>query len=212
MRAVFGYIIMSLIAIQAVFSQKTVRLNLQNDSYLSIKGSSNVLPFSLHQQGDKFLTNNKTFTAFQNQNKLIFNQSQLAIGVENFSSDNSMALRDFKKLMKSDIYPNLQIQIQQIELLPNALNSKLLKGTALVAITITGVTKQYLIPISSNNKGEITIIDGKKNINIRDFGLTPPEELLGLVKVSEWININFRLNCKISIQEQEISYYKESSK
>lgn len=188
-------------AFQAIYAQATVNLTLQKNSYISIKGNSNIVSFSLHQQGDKFLNKNTTFTASHNHNKLVFNQSQLAIGVKNFTSDNSMALRDFKKLMKSDIYPNLQIQIQHIDLLPNALSSKLLKGTALIDITITGVTKQYLIPISSNNKGEITIIDGKKNINIRDFGLTPPEELLGLVKVSEWININFRLNCKISIED-----------
>lgn len=186
---------------QVASAQTAVNLILQKNSYISIKGNSNIVPFSLFQQGDKFISHNKTFTALQNQNKLIFNQSQLAIGVNNFSSDNRLALRDFKKLMKSDIYPNLQIHIQHIDLLPNALNAKLLKGTALINITITGVTKQYLIPITSNYKGDITIIDGKKDINIRDFGLTPPEELMGLVKVSEWININFRLNCKISVED-----------
>lgn len=37
----------------------------------------------------------------------------------------------------------------------------------------------------------------KKAINIRDFGLEPPVQMAGLLKVDEMININMNMNCEI---------------
>jgi len=201
MKSFIGFLILTLTVFQSIFSQTTVNLDLQKNSYLSINGTTNLLSFNLHQDGNKFVKNNLTFIASQNQNKLFLSQNQLAIEVKNFTSDNIMVLKDFQKLLKSDIYPSMQVQLNYIELLPNTSQSKIVKGNALVNITITGVTKKFTIPISSNSEGDIFIVDGKKDINIRDFGLTPPEEMLGLLKVSEWINIDFHLNCKISVQK-----------
>jgi len=78
-----------------------------------------------------------------------------------------------------------------------------------VNITIAGVTKQYYIPVSSNQHGEDVFVDGGKKISIRDFGLEAPEVMYGLIKVSEWINIDFHLICKLTftnnIQNKSIS-------
>jgi len=41
-----------------------------------------------------------------------------------------------------------------------------------------------------------------KKISIRDFGLTPISQMMGLIKVSEWIDIDFHMICKITTSEE----------
>ena len=184
-----------------VLSQTTVNVDLHNSSYIAINGSSNVLAFKLFQKGKDLTTRNFTFTATQDQNRIYISQNQLSIQVRKFNSDNRMALRDFLKLIKSVDYPNLLVQLNYFELIPGADKIRFSKGNASVNITITGVTKQFNIPITSNQEGDIYSVDGRKNISIRDFGLTPPIEMLGLIKVSEWIDINFHLIGKVRVHK-----------
>jgi hypothetical protein len=112
-----------------------------------------------------------------------------------------MALKDFLSLIKSDKYPTLQVQINYLDFDSNSENGLAFKGNALVSITITGITRNYSIPISSKNNGEIYCVDGNKRMSIRDFGLTPKSRMMGLIKVSEWINIDFHMICKITANE-----------
>ncbi|MFT3751459.1 MAG: YceI family protein [Paludibacter sp.] len=173
------------------------------NSWLAINGTTNVLPFKLTHNGEKLLGKSITLTATQNQNKLFLSQNQLAIQVKNFSSDNPMALRDFLKLIKSDTYPAIKAQLNYIETVPGNEKDIYSKGNAFVNITITGITQQYSIPVSSNRHGDYISVVGGKKISIRDFGLEPPVEMLGLIKVSEWISIDFRMVCKLTFAKDE---------
>ena len=179
-------------------SQTTVKVDLLKKSWLSINGTSNIISFKLIHNGEKLLGKSLTLTTTQNQNKLFLSQNQLAILVKNFSSDNVMARRDFLKLIKSDIYPTINVQLNYLETANGKKIEANSKGNAYVNITITGVTKQYHIQVTSNKDGEFVLVDGNKSINIRDFGLTPPVEMMGLLKVSEWIDLDFHLICKIT--------------
>lgn len=185
-------------------SQTAVKVDLLKNSWLAINGTSNVVAFKLLHNGEKLLGKSITMTATQNQNKLYLSQNQLAIQVKNFTSDNPMALRDFMKLIKSDKFPTIKAQLNYIETLPANDNEAYSKGTASVNITITGVTRQYNIPVSSNKHGDLISVMGGKKINIRDFGLEPPVEMMGLIKVSEWISIDFKMNCKLTFGKEQI--------
>lgn len=189
-------------------AQTTLKVDLLKNSWLAINGSTNVVGFKLIHNGEKLLGKSITMTANQNQNKIYLSQNQLAIQVNNFSSDNVMALRDFKKLIKSDAYPQIKVQLNYIETLPGNEKGAYSKGNASVNITITGVTHQYSIPVSSNSQNEYISVVGGKKINIRDFGLQPPVEMMGLIKVSEWISIDFRMVCKLTIKEATLAQNK----
>lgn len=189
--------------LNSLFSQTTVKVDLMKNSWLTINGKTNILPFKLTHNGEKLLGKSITITATQNQNKLFLSQNQLAIQVKNFSSDNPMALRDFMKLIKSDVYPTIKAQLNYIETVPGNEKDIHSKGNAFVNITITGITQQYSIPVSSNKHGDYISVVGGKRINIRDFGLEPPVEMLGLIKVSEWISIDFRMVCKLTFDKEE---------
>lgn len=179
-------------------SQTTVKVDLMKNSWLAINGTSNILSFKLTHNGEKLLGKSITTNVFQKHNKIFLSENKLSIEVKNFKSDNKMALRDFLKLIKSESFPTLDAQLNYIETTPGIEKEKYSKGSAFLNITITGVTKPYTIPVSSSRNGEYISVDGTKKINIRDFGLEPPVEMLGLIKVSEWISIDFHMVCKLT--------------
>ena len=197
MRNLILVVVFSFSSIFGLFPQTTVSVLLQNNSSISINGTSNLLSFKLTQKGDKLA--NKTFviTASQIRNKIILSLNQHSIVVRNFDSNNKMALRDFFKLLKIDTYPEIKIQLNYIESMKSAPLNDYSKGQASVNITITNVTRQYMIPISSNKSGDLYNLTGRMKLNIKDFGLVPPIEMFGLIKVNEWIDIDFNLICKI---------------
>ncbi len=190
------YILLFLFAV-GVNAQSIVSVDLQKNSTLTIHGSTNVVAFKLVQGGDKMIRRNLSVQVNRIQNKIIVNQAVLSVSVKDFTSDNKFAQRDFRKLMKADEYPNLQVIVQSLDIQPTADGCNVYNGVANLTINITGVHRQYSIPISTNGEGELINVEGKKRLNIRDFGLTPPEEMMGLIHVSEWIDVDFHLICRI---------------
>lgn len=201
MKKCIGLLLILCIISVNLASQTAVKVDLMKNSWLAINGTSNVIAFKLLHNGEKLLGKSFSMTATQNQNKLYLSQNQLAIQVKNFTSDNPMALRDFMKLIKSDKFPTIKAQLNYIETQPGNDKELYSKGVASVSITITGITHQYNIPVSSNKQGDLISVSGGKKINIRDFGLEPPVEMLGLIKVSEWISIDFRMVCKLTLSK-----------
>jgi hypothetical protein len=194
--------LISLLAISFIISLSTtaqtlVSAEIQKNSSLTINGSTNIVSFKLYQNGDKLSKSKMSVVTTQNQNKIFVSQNQLSVVVKNFVSNNSMALRDFLKLLKSDTYPILQVQLNYLDLQPLSDKGKTYNGEALVNITITGKTRHYSIPITFVSNGEVYTVNGSKKLSIRDFGLTPETKMMGMIKVSEWIDIDFHIICKI---------------
>jgi len=209
MKRLLGFISLTILISSYIYSQTTISVDLQKNSWLAIRGTTNIVSFKLVHDGEKLLGKAITMTATRNKDKIYISKNQLSIDVKNFTSENKMALRDFLTLIKSDAYPNLHVQLNYIETVAGKDKDRYTKGNAYVNITIAGVTKQYYIPVSSNQHGEDVFVDGGKKISIRDFGLEAPEVMYGLIKVSEWINIDFHLICKLTftnnIQNKSIS-------
>jgi hypothetical protein len=64
-------------------------------------------------------------------------------------------------------------------------------------ITISGVSKVYELPVEVDNTQKAVMVCGKLPIDINDFKLSPPKKLLGIIKVSNKIEIDFNLEVKI---------------
>lgn len=183
-------------------AQNLVSAEIQKNSSLIITGSTNLLPFKIYQDGEKLSRSKMTVVTTQIENKIFVSQNQLSVIVKNFASNNAMALKDFLKLLKSDSYPILQVQLNYLDLQPIYQKGKTYNGQALVNITITGNTKQYSIPIVYNSNGDVYTVNGSKKLSIRDFGLTPETKMMGMIKVSEWIDIHFHIICKIAPKQE----------
>jgi len=207
MKRLIGIVGIILLLSQPMLAQSIVTVDLQKSSSVTITGSTNIVSFKLLFPGDLLPKKNFVITATQSQNRILLSQTQLSIAVKDFTSGNKMALRDFLKLIKYKTYPSIHVQLNYIDLKQNIDKSKLIKGNAYANITITGITKQYCFPISSDSDGENYFLNGRKNISIRDFGLVPPVEMMGLIKVSEWIDLDFHIVCKIALNKADQTAY-----
>jgi len=174
-------------------------VDVKEKSVLSIQGKSNVVDFQLYQPGERFIRKKMYITASRRDNKLYLSESNLVIPVKNFSSSNRMALRDFHKLVKSDEYPTMHIELDHIELAGKPSGTV---GNAVIDVTITDVTRRYIFPVTADRNGNHFTFDVKKEISIRDFELTPPVHMMGMLKVDEWITINLFMECGILPADQ----------
>lgn len=198
MKKLIYLLALSFIISLSTTAQTVVSAEIQKNSSLTIKGSTNIVPFKIYQNGDKLSRGKFAILTTQNQNKIFVSQNQLSVIVKNFASNNVMALKDFLKLLKSDLYPTLQVQLNYLDLQPISEKGKTYNGQALVNITITGKTRHYSIPITFVSNGDVYTVNGSKKLSILDFGLTPETKMMGMIKVSEWIDIDFHIICKIA--------------
>jgi len=198
MKKLFILIQLLVLIFNTVSAQDSIGVDIQKNSTITINGTTNLLSFKLIQRGDKLLKRNFLITATQSQNKILLSQNEHTIIVKDFNSDNKMALRDFFKLVKADIYPTFNVKLNYFEVDPEDNSKEITKALVSVDLTITGKTRQYYIAVKSNHEGDVYNLRGNKKINIRDFGLVPPIEMFGLIRVNEWINIDFDIICKIN--------------
>lgn len=174
-------------------------VDVKEKSVLSIRGKSNVVDFTFDQSGEKFIPKKLYINVSRRDDKLYLSENNLEIPVKNFTSSNRMALRDFHKLVKSDKYPVMYIELDHVRLSNEPLGDV---GEAVIDITITGVTRRYAFPVTAGKNGDNFTFDVKKSINICDFDLTPPVHMMGMLKVDEWITINLFMECGIRPVDQ----------
>lgn len=186
-----------LFALSSILGQPTFCVDLQKNSSITINGTTNILPFKLTQSGEKLSRRSFIINATQSQNKILISQNEHTILVKDFSSTNKMALRDFLKLVKADSHPTFYIKLNYFEIDPKITNTDLSKANASIDLTITGKTRKYNVPITSTHEGDLYVLKGTEKLNIRDFGLVPPIEMMGLIRVNEWISIDFNIVCRI---------------
>lgn len=170
----------------------TVTLN--PNSEISIVVFTNLFSFDLKQKGDEILKEPIEVDATFENNEMYITQNQLPLTIKNFKSDNKMAQRDFYKLLNADEYPYMLLEVENFSFVKK---NNLYTGEVLMNITISDVVRKYRIPISVDVESENVIIKGKKRISIRDYGLEPPTALMGMIRVGEWIEINFGIDCLV---------------
>jgi len=138
-------------------AQITFYVDIQKNSSITINGTTNLLSFKLTQSGDRLAKRNFSISATQIQNKIVLSQNEHSINVNDFNSKNKLALRDFLKLVKADIYPTFRVKLNYFEIDPKMINKDQSKANASIELTITGRTKQYNIPFTSNRDGSALI-------------------------------------------------------
>jgi len=172
------------------------RLTLLESTLIEIDGSTNISKFKLTFRGDDFPQSSYLLPVSMSGNTLSVGRSRLSLEVKKFKSSNPIAQSGFYKLMKANEFPQMSIEPVSIDLYPGY-NSISTKGIAKVKITITGNTREYSIPFTCSSENGIRKATGKLKMTIRDFGLVPPTEMMGMVKTSEWIEIMLKLNFTI---------------
>ncbi len=183
---------------ESLISQVSTSITLKKESSLVINGSTNISKFKLTLDGKDFPGPQFNFNTFIDRDKITISKKRLSLEVKKFHSGNIIALNGFLDLIKSDKYPTMDIELHEINIYnlsseiaeSTSINQLYYKGVASVKITLTGKTRNYDIPFKTFKRGVELSGIGTIRINIRDFDLIPPVAMLGLVKISEWIDIS----------------------
>ena len=168
-------------------------------SFLVISGESNVNGFELiWTSGGERNQDDKGFSVIDSSDYIY------SIPVRDFKASNFLMYDDFIKLMKAEEYPRIVLKISQDQL--KVLRSGGFYKDPEISITIAGVTRLFNIPCSVLYCQDNTlVINGTQQINLRDFQMTPPVKLQGLVKVKEEINVSFGIIINFTDPNQKIA-------
>lgn len=161
-----------------------------NDSKLSIIGASNVTDFECLYEDD-FQTNTLSHF-FTLENKVVrVSGDTLKLAIDNFDCGRRGINRDFRKSLKSNEYPSIDISLIDFES-----SNKLLERVN-VLISLAGNERKYALEFKSTYQDEDIIeIQGEQKLSMTDFNIDPPTALLGLIKVRDELTIKFTLFLK----------------
>ncbi len=163
-----------------------------SESFLKIKGKTNVSSFEC--QFDMATISEAISISYKDYDKRIqFKDTKLTLPNLEFNCGGKAINRDFNELLNTEEYPEIILKLKEIS------KTKIDTGliTATIEITISNIVRTYTIPISiANNEG--LHVSGVMPLDINDFNLIAPTKMLGMVKVSPEIEIQFSLKIKES--------------
>lgn len=160
------------------------------ESQLTIQGSTNVNDFVCKIE---YCTGTDTLQYVENNStrELRFTRSRMTVPVRSFDCGAKPISRDFRKTLKAETYPNLEINFISLQNLTLQNKSDIY---GVVDITLAGNTTRYNIcyQISLKDNGNV-LLTGVHTVNFSDFQLAAPEKLKGLIRVREVLAVKFNL-------------------
>lgn len=173
-----------------VQSANTYVAKIEENSHISIKGTSNVNTFVFEQKGP-FMSDQINVSFTDDGKHDILEPISMPIEIKKFDCDNKLMKRDFFNTLNADLYPYLTITISKIELQNNALvkENSTVRGNVHVSIKLAGVFCDYSIPFLVMAKKNKLMIVGKKKLAFSDFNLSPPTKFFGAIQVDNDLDI-----------------------
>ena len=190
-----------------IYSQERFSANFLENSVITVYGSTNINEFKLTINETGIPANSYKGTFNKNGSRITAFTDSVIIPVKNFKSKDPLAYSGFLKLVNEKIYPNIYLKLNYLEIPATALktsvqntNTTLQTINANGNITIAGKTKTYMFPLTLEPNGANNYnVKTRIRLTIRDFGLEPPVEFFGLVKISEWVEIELDTNIRIAL-------------
>ena len=153
-------------------------------SEVIIYGKSNVNSFQC-KYNSNYLEDEISVSALKSSDtRISLNDARIAIKSKGFDCGNRMITNDFKTILKTDDYDNINIELKQLEI-----NKKFVMTW--LNIQIAGITKEYIIPMAYD--ADLNNVKGSLRLNIKDFKLKSPKKLFGMIEVNDNVDINFNL-------------------
>lgn len=164
---------------------ETKSVSIEPESQLVIKGTTNVSSFKC--KFDIKEINNPILLYYKViDDKMVFEKAKLVLNNDCFDCGHRGINSDFMDLLKSDEYPEILLELKEIKMESNRTD----EVNALVKLCIAGKSKLYHLPLHYKEDSDIQV-RGTLKLNITDFGLKAPKKALGLIVVSEEIEIKF---------------------
>ncbi len=163
-------------------------------SEITIAGETNVNKFDC-ELFIPSISNTLTVTSKRSTLSISFDSLILSYKVRDFDCGIFAMTEDFRSILNASDYPNLLLQIRQININPDSEGFDRLAVTADVAVTIAGVSRDFLIFDSYviNETEEDLTLYGTQSVKMTDFNIDPPVRFWGAVRVSDALKINFKI-------------------
>lgn len=160
-------------------------------SQIFINGKTNVNDFSC--QGLRNIKTDTLVLEYDDFGKATFTEGKIRIEASKFDCQNRIMNKDFKETINSDSHPFITLELLSIQ---KPLSEVYYDASfqSKVAITLAGHKKVLPINLILERRGPHTVeMIGKKNLHFTDFNLTPPQKFMGMVKVENEIDVDFKL-------------------
>jgi len=169
--------------------ESSYRVVINERSSLRILGKTNVNKFECGLNG-RISADTLFISSLYSKSEKVLKKAQLRIAVDDFDCGMRQMTSEMMDLLNEDKFPHLSVTVLSLKNKGNVHES-------LARFTIAGVSKDYRVPLTTQQASDWTYCVGRQAINIRDFGLTPPTKFLGAVRVNEIIEVEFNLILKI---------------
>lgn len=173
---------------------------IEEESELYIQGTSNVTDFTCHCLQEFDQQSFQTSLAEDGQT-LFFSSTFLRIESQKLDCQNRRMNNDMHKTLLADSHPFIEVKLLKVQTNDGKKINEF-EGwerlTAEALITIASVTKPVTLEVKGRQLGQGRFqLMSTRSLLMSDFNLTPPAPLMGLIKVSDQIDINFDLIVKI---------------
>jgi hypothetical protein len=175
------------IAIQSSGQKYHIYINPQ--SRVVVRGSTNVNNFLFKYT--ESISINQAIQAKRENGNLILANCILNLKVRAFDSGNSMMNKDFRNMMKEDENPFIRVGLTSLRPDWNE-DGSWTKGKVEIEVEMNGITKKYVVQCTLENP-ESLLIFGRQKMLLTDFELLPPTRMMGMVKVSELVELDLAL-------------------
>ncbi|HNM26275.1 MAG TPA: YceI family protein [Saprospiraceae bacterium] len=170
------------------------RYTIESGSKMYLYGTTNVNNFTCHCE-DQFGTR---FVELESSGwKASYKDATLDLSVGGLNCRNRKIENDLRKALKAEQYPNIRIKLLETIQNPDCIDGKCQGWFDIYAkmnLTITGVTRTRDIHARAKLLAPKKLqLVGEQTLYMTDFGITPPEAMLGMIRVNDQIDFHFDL-------------------
>lgn len=187
-----GLLVLAVFAMGMGFSdpERETTVLVAQESAVTISGTTNVNTFSCQYNLTAMELPVKMIYD-ERSNRILFKNAKLQLANDCFDCGGKMINKDFKELLKTEIYPQIELKLLYVEP-PRDGQKKIEVG---LEIMLAGVSRHYETYLYCEEQSDICVT-GTLELRLSDFDLEPPKKVLGMVKVHNDIKVNMALIMK----------------
>ncbi len=184
-----------LLCAASYYKQAELSIQVLESSKVFVKGTSNVGAFSCACKDGIELQNNPI--VFEKSASSIFSDNTiLQLEIDQFDCGNRQLTKRMKTSLKYQSYPEIDVRINYLKISNQEkdLQNVWVEST----VNIAGVAQEVCFIASKVEKQNgVYLLKSSVPLCMSDFGITPPRELNGLIKVADEISVDFELMIRI---------------
>jgi len=170
----------------------THRFKVHPSSVIRISGSTSV---NSYQCSNTQYTGRDTLALVQQQKGQapVFTRGAVSMKVSGFNCGMQVMTNDFLTTIKATQHPIITIKFISFARLPKYTPEEERFKCKLI-IFLAGVSKEFEITCGiTKDKSGFIHLKGARDFKFGDFGLVPPEKMMGMIKVKDELHVDFHL-------------------